>query len=226
MALSATTPAQLIEASCTMACEGNSSQICGGPNRLSVFSIGNVTFDVKPVSPAIAGAYKYSGCYVDTGSRVLQGASQATNDMTVEKCAAFCGTAGSNAFGVEYTTQCYCGDTFVPSSSLATASDCDMACGGNSSELCGGPNRLNVYAINATMLTAGGSASSTTSSTTTSATSTATTTSTSATSTSSSLSCPGSDKTSFVSNGTALYAVECYSKLCPLSIRRIRLISF
>ncbi len=27
----------------------------------------------------------------------------------------------------------------------ATASDCNMVCAGNSSEFCGGPNRLNVY---------------------------------------------------------------------------------
>ena len=27
----------------------------------------------------------------------------------------------------------------------AAASDCNMVCAGNSSEFCGGPNRLNVY---------------------------------------------------------------------------------
>lgn len=202
-----------------MPCAGNSSQICGDSNRLSIFSIGNVTFQVKPVSPPVAGTYNYSGCWVDTGARVLQGPSQTTNDMTVEKCAAFCGAAGTNAFGVEYTSQCYCGDSFVPSSSLATATDCNMVCGGNSTELCGGPNRLNVYAINATMLTAGGSPSSTTSSSaTSSATATATATSATATSTSTSLSCPGSDKTSYISNGTASYAIECFGRLPPISI--------
>lgn len=95
----------LLEAACGMACSSNSSQICGGPDRLSVFSTGNVTIDTTPTSPPSAGNYTYQGCWVDTAARVLQGAQSNTNDMTVEKCASFCAAAGANAFGVEYSTR-------------------------------------------------------------------------------------------------------------------------
>lgn len=90
-----------------MPCSSNASQICGGPDRLSVFSTGNVTIDTTPTSPSSAGNYTYQGCWVDNAARVLQGFQSNTNDMTVEQCASFCGAAGANAFGVEYSTREY-----------------------------------------------------------------------------------------------------------------------
>lgn len=102
--MTAGTQGPLLEVSCTMNCPGNTTEICGDASRLSVFAIGNATIAVTPVSPAVAGQYTYQGCYTDNAARVLQGSSSTTNDMTVEKCAAFCGNAGTNAFGVEYTS--------------------------------------------------------------------------------------------------------------------------
>jgi hypothetical protein len=106
--ISAGNQGPLLEAACTMSCSSNSSQICGGPSRISVFSIGNVTIDTTPVSPPSTGNYTYQGCWTDTGARVLQGVQSSTNDMTVEKCGAFCAAAGTNAFGVEYANREYC----------------------------------------------------------------------------------------------------------------------
>jgi len=104
--MTAGTLGPLLEMDCTMSCPGNTTEICGDASRLSVFAVGNVTIAVAPVSPAVAGQYTYQGCYTDNAARVLQGLSSTTNDMTVEKCAAFCGSAGANAFGVEYTSRC------------------------------------------------------------------------------------------------------------------------
>ena len=42
-------------------------------------------------------------------------------------------------------TKLDCGNYLAPGSSNATATDCNMACTGNSSEQCGGPNRLSLF---------------------------------------------------------------------------------
>lgn len=64
-----------------------------------------------------------------------------TNSMTPQQCAAFCMDAGFPYSGTEYSSQCFC------SSSLPTqgsSSSCNMACAGDSSQICGGPNALSV----------------------------------------------------------------------------------
>lgn len=38
-----------------------------------------------------------------------------------------------------------CGTAIASTGAVATISDCSMACAGNSSEACGGPNRLNLF---------------------------------------------------------------------------------
>lgn len=38
-----------------------------------------------------------------------------------------------------------CGNSIVNGGTPISASKCNMACAGNSSEFCGGPNALNVY---------------------------------------------------------------------------------
>jgi len=62
--------------------------------------------------------------------------------MTVEKCAAFCD--GHSFFGVEYATQCFCGDV-LSAGVAAPEAECGQLCGGSSAQWCGAANRLNVY---------------------------------------------------------------------------------
>src|SRR6266851_4167521 len=45
-----------------------------------------------------------------------------------------------------------CGTSFSNGGAPTPAGDCNMACSGNSSETCGGPNRLNVYNYTGTNL--------------------------------------------------------------------------
>ncbi|KAF8853197.1 hypothetical protein BDZ45DRAFT_748815 [Acephala macrosclerotiorum] len=72
--------------------------------------------------------------------------------MTIELCAATC--IGSIYFGVEYASQCFCGNDIVTTGPpqyvglLATDGRCNMPCTGNSTEICGGAGGLNVYTYN------------------------------------------------------------------------------
>ncbi|CAG8958428.1 hypothetical protein HYFRA_00011105 [Hymenoscyphus fraxineus] len=85
------------------------------------------------------------GCYTDNGDRTLAGANSAAATMTVESCIAFCIGRNFAYAGVEYGSECYCGNTIAASATQATAGDCNMPCAGNSTETCGGGNRVNVY---------------------------------------------------------------------------------
>jgi hypothetical protein len=87
------------------------------------------------------------------------------SNNSVQSCTDTCFSSGYPLAGVEYSHECctyYLSPLFVAlvhsawvpkdcSAAIAnggapTASgDCSMVCSGNSSEFCGGPNRLNVY---------------------------------------------------------------------------------
>ena len=156
---------------CSMLCGGNSSEYCGGSNRLDMYqlngtlptptstsSMPGTTSTSGPTVVPSAGAYGYIGCYTDNVSdRALTGLTNPVSGstLTVESCANAC--AGYTYFGVEYSDECYCGNSLSGGSAMAaggsdpTQNMCDMTCDGNTNEYCGGPNRLNTYQYNATL---------------------------------------------------------------------------
>jgi len=127
-----------------MACDGDSAESCGAGWRLNVWSKGGVIPVSPTVVPSVDG-YNYTGCYTEaTDGRALAEDYFRDDAMTVEACEAFCSPAYT-IFGVEYAYECYCGDSLEAGSVLTAETDCNTACGGNATELCGGSNRLNVY---------------------------------------------------------------------------------
>ena len=86
----------------------------------------------------------FEGCYYDSSNpRALSGKATDNKDMTVEKCAASC--SQYQYFGLEYATECYCGNDLDATSTSQSLQDCNMPCGGNSSQSCGGPYRISLY---------------------------------------------------------------------------------
>jgi hypothetical protein len=66
--------------------------------------------------------------------------------MTVEVCVNTCAAGNFTVAGVEFGVQCFCGYEIINAGSIASnQGDCSQPCGGNSAELCGGGNRMNVY---------------------------------------------------------------------------------
>ncbi|PIA82429.1 putative fungistatic metabolite [Cercospora beticola] len=139
---------QAPESDCSMRCVGNSSQTCGNGNRLSVYTTGS-TYTAPTTNPGPAG-WSSLGCYTDSvGSRSLgsqQFIDAGANAMTVAACTQACKSAGYPVAGLEYANQCFC-DTKLQNGATQADDGCDMACAGNSTELCGGSNRLNVYEV-------------------------------------------------------------------------------
>ncbi|KAF9481338.1 WSC-domain-containing protein [Pholiota conissans] len=65
--------------------------------------------------------------------------------MTIETCINFCASGNFIMAGVEFG---HCDSSIQIPSVQEPDSDCDMACSGNATELCGGPVRLNVFQSN------------------------------------------------------------------------------
>ncbi|KZT03065.1 copper radical oxidase [Laetiporus sulphureus 93-53] len=149
--------------SCNMVCAGNSSEHCGGSDALNVYNYtgtppppptsgggggggGGGTSSVYPVSSDLPSPWEYAACYVDDAyGRVMANELPDNQYLTVESCIASCAGQNYTLAGLEYSVQCFCADALVDGAVIADESDCDMGCGGNSTEACGGPNRLSVY---------------------------------------------------------------------------------
>ena len=156
---------------CSMNCAGDNLEYCGAGGRLNVYkqnptaavsssisasvsastsvfaSVTSSTPSATSTGPVIvqtAGVYSYQGCLTEgTNVRALGDDILATNDMTVQKCADYCSKKAFTYMGVEYASECHCGNTLGQGAVKAT-DGCTMTCAGNKTEYCGGANRLNV----------------------------------------------------------------------------------
>lgn len=97
------------------------------------------------VTPTPTAPYSFQGCYYDAvNPRALSAKTTSADDMTVDKCAAAC--TQYHYFGLEYSQECYCGNTIDSTSTQQSVSDCNMLCKGSSTQLCGGAHRISLYA--------------------------------------------------------------------------------
>jgi hypothetical protein len=116
---------------CTIPCGGNASETCGGTSANSVY------YTTKPPPPP-----QYLGCFVDKGMRDLPYEVYDTHSNTAESCVADCTYHGYLYAGAQAANQCFCGDTY---GNYGPATNCNLACGGNASETCGGYYANSVY---------------------------------------------------------------------------------
>lgn len=135
---------------CNSACPGDGNDRCGAASYLSVYY--DPTKYVAGANPALygpqtiqtVGNYIYIGCYSEaTTVRALTGRipPAPANGFTIELCEAAC--MGYTYFGMEYSNQCFCGNTINAgsvnqSSSSPSTNGCSMPCTGNRNEYCGG----------------------------------------------------------------------------------------
>ncbi|KAI3536302.1 hypothetical protein CSPX01_10931 [Colletotrichum filicis] len=141
-----TASAKQSEVACAMKCGGDGTEICGDANRISVYALPQTSTIPVVKNLATVGGFYYSSCWVDNvdGRRSLSAKDYRADDMTAEKCASFC--QGYSYFGLEYSRECYCGNTV--GGFMASEKDCGHVCVGDSSQWCGGGDRLSLYSIN------------------------------------------------------------------------------
>ncbi|KXX73991.1 putative fungistatic metabolite [Madurella mycetomatis] len=132
---------------CAMPCGGDTAEVCGGPNRLSLYGTSAEPPAVTPYPHDPVTETQYEGCWTEVpGVRALEGVSAVSaSDMTIDGCANYCLNSGYLWFGLEYTAECYCGNELNTNSTNVDDTECIMPCSGNPDEDCGGPDRLSVY---------------------------------------------------------------------------------
>ena len=93
----------------------------------------------------------YLGCFRDGGDpnglrgRDLYGATIFDDpNMTIEKCINYCKSRGFRYAGVQYSKQCFCGNSY---GRYGRATNCNMRCSGNKSQICGGSWANTIYKI-------------------------------------------------------------------------------
>ncbi|ENI03581.1 hypothetical protein COCC4DRAFT_107207, partial [Bipolaris maydis ATCC 48331] len=84
----------------------------------------------------------YLGCFTDAIPRVLNRKTENHAQMTRERCVAF--FDGYKFYGVQYSTHCFCGDSFENPSKSTPESECNGKCGG-SGDMCGAYARSSVF---------------------------------------------------------------------------------
>ncbi|VDB83101.1 unnamed protein product [Peniophora sp. CBMAI 1063] len=148
---------------CSMTCSGNSSEFCGGPSRLNVYNYtganlppikpvggggdgGGASTPLFPVTTGLPTGWAYNACWVDNAhGRILPTEFPDNATLTVEGCVESCVSQNYTVAGMEFSTQCFCGQELINGAVVGTESSCSNACGGNSTEACGGPDRMSIY---------------------------------------------------------------------------------
>lgn len=102
-----------------------------------------------------AVGYRFLGCApeerwtTDGAFRTLSGASESSDNMTNERCAAFCAARGYKYAGTEWRRECWCGNSVAPTrqplATLAGLATCDYKCTGDQTQICGGDAWLSLY---------------------------------------------------------------------------------
>lgn len=154
---------------CTWNCggtltSGNTQEFCGGLGYINIYNNTDPQFTANGSEVNAAGvaapytSYQpypsnYIGCYSDAvSSRTLTGTSKTSTNMTWDYCAAYCASAGGyQYYGIEYSSQCFCGNALNAQAALLTTrsspsnSTCDMRCSAAALEVCGGSGVLTMF---------------------------------------------------------------------------------
>jgi hypothetical protein len=136
---------------CDMKCGGNKEQTCGGTWANSVYQIrpGPLMAPSLPATQAAASAVNL-GCFRDQGDpqgttgRDLSGFAENIPGMTTAMCTQACASRGFPFAATQFSTWCFCGTRY---GRTGRAYNCNMKCGGNPNETCGGVWANSVYQL-------------------------------------------------------------------------------
>ncbi|KAN0133552.1 WSC domain containing protein [Lactarius tabidus] len=136
--------APISQSSCNQACTGDSTEVCGGPGALQLYNFTGAYPLGASVVPA-AGGWSSRGCYSDSVSMRTLEHSVDAGTVTVESCVSACQSQSFTIAGLEYAQECWCGNVINSPGAPISQSACYQPCIGNNTEVCGGPNALQVY---------------------------------------------------------------------------------
>ncbi|KAI9357054.1 WSC domain-containing protein [Zopfochytrium polystomum] len=135
------TKATNASAECSFPCNADTSQICGGASRLSVYYKKGSTF--TSTNPSIPN-FVWRGCYVDmlNPRSFPYSSSVAGTSTTNHACTAKCNADGYAFAGTEHFGECYCSNSLL---NITKSSGCAMPCLGDLHQICGDNALLTVF---------------------------------------------------------------------------------
>ncbi|CZT49900.1 related to beta-1,3 exoglucanase precursor [Rhynchosporium secalis] len=97
--------------------------------------------------------YAYAGCYAETTQNnvtnnlraLTAGKTESLETMTVQTCLDYCKKDNYEFAGLEYTKECWCAHSLSSAAQKLDDGACDLACTGNTTQVCGGALKLSVY---------------------------------------------------------------------------------
>ncbi|KAL8771823.1 MAG: hypothetical protein Q9209_002761 [Squamulea sp. 1 TL-2023] len=140
------------ESQCDKKCSGNAAQTCGGASRMTIFATGNLTVLPVPVPQKtnLPGKWEYKGCLAEgVGKRIWKYQTILTKTNSATECLSRCSQFGYMAGGMEYGSECFCGDVVdieTAGGTVRPESECKTICPGDPRFYCGGGSRLTWYA--------------------------------------------------------------------------------
>ena len=88
----------------------------------------------------------YGVCaFDDKNQRILSDYYEASDLMTVEMCLSICRARGLPYSGLEWQCECHCGHAPEEGFEWAWSDKCDDRCAGDSNQICGGSEAMNVW---------------------------------------------------------------------------------
>jgi len=130
------------------------NKVQSGPERAKPQTCANTVTKigppVLPFTDVTKRGWKYLGCMKDIQgqARTLPDHRRDFDDLTVEKCVDYCASKGYSLAGVEYSRECYCSKTVTAGRDQNQQNfglACNMPCGGNSTQVCGGAALISMY---------------------------------------------------------------------------------
>ncbi|KAK2029668.1 WSC-domain-containing protein, partial [Colletotrichum zoysiae] len=133
----------IASSSCNMACAGDKTQYCGGASAINIY------ISSKPLagSPSAIPYGWTQTCYTDSTNRRALLYKVPISKFSAAQCVSQCDSLGYKYAGVEYGSECYCGNS-IDGGNTPASSGCDMPCDGNRLDKCGGAGRINIYEFN------------------------------------------------------------------------------
>ena len=83
----------------------------------------------------------------DKNDRVLNGYFQSSHDMNIQFCLNLCLNKGYQYAGLEFASECHCGNEPENGFEWMWQTKCDYRCSGDTSQICGGRNAMSVWTV-------------------------------------------------------------------------------
>ena len=128
-----------------------------GPNvkisKVELFAEKSVKDDTSfPVSCPSESVDWHGQCVIDSRCRLLPHKMGNSGTNTPQECSGQCKSSGFKFFGVQASSECFCGNSAPPISSLRP-DECKYPCSGDDTQFCGGGWRMNVAELLPTVWT-------------------------------------------------------------------------